>query len=79
MTIKSIDDKFKSGNGVAVTLASVTSDEWEAVKARIAELEEAIRFACAPDMWLETGNGLLEYRYIDWYVDVLQEALRGGE
>jgi hypothetical protein len=50
--------------------------ENEQLKARVAELEDAIEFATAPDMWVETGdNNVYEYKYFDWYVNVLSEAL----
>ncbi|ELY5225620.1 hypothetical protein SM885_004647, partial [Yersinia enterocolitica] len=39
-------------------------------------LKSAIEFATAPDMWEEHGD-LLEYKYLDWYVDVLNKALDG--
>ncbi|MFV8771079.1 hypothetical protein [Yersinia enterocolitica] len=39
-------------------------------------LKSAIEFATAPDMWEEHGD-LLEYKYLDWYVDVLNKALNG--
>ena len=45
------------------------------LEGRIKELEEAIEFACAPDMWVEQDDGMYDYRYFKWYVDVLQEAL----
>lgn len=39
-------------------------------------LKSAIEFSTAPDMWEEHGD-LLEYKYLDWYVDVLNKALDG--
>nr|WP_279077295.1 hypothetical protein [Hafnia alvei] len=38
------------------------------------KMRNAIEFATAPDMWIEQHDGMLEYRYVDWYVDVLNEA-----
>lgn len=40
-----------------------------------ARMREAIEFATAPDMWQEQHDGMLDYRYVDWYVDVLNAAL----
>lgn len=40
-----------------------------------ARMREAIAFATAPDMWQEQHDGMLDYRYVDWYVDVLNAAL----
>lgn len=34
----------------------------------------AIEFATAPDMWLEDADGMYDYKYCEWYVDVLNEA-----
>ncbi|EPX9548731.1 hypothetical protein ACW6GR_000046 [Klebsiella michiganensis] len=38
-------------------------------------LKAAAEFATAPDMWIEQADGMLEYRYCDWYVDVLKGAM----
>ena len=41
-------------------------------------MEEAIEFACASDLWEERpdlGGEVYEYKYLEWYVDVLQDAL----
>lgn len=44
------------------------------VVAENTKMRNAIEFATAPDMWIEQHDGMLEYRYVDWYVDVLNEA-----
>jgi hypothetical protein len=82
MSIESISLKFRSGNSVPVNEARVTSAEWRNVNAEIERLraenermKAAINLACAPDMWIETAHGTYEYKYVDWYVDLLQEAL----
>ncbi|MGQ8895815.1 hypothetical protein, partial [Klebsiella variicola] len=38
-------------------------------------LNQAAEFATAPDMWIEQADGMLDYRYCDWYVDVLKAAM----
>ena len=38
-------------------------------------MREAIAFATAPDMWIEQHDGMLDYRYSEWYVDVLNAAI----
>ncbi|PQH12735.1 hypothetical protein [Raoultella ornithinolytica] len=38
-------------------------------------LNAAAEFATAPDMWIEQADGMLDYRYCDWYVDVLKAAM----
>ena len=47
-----------------------------AVVAENAGLKQAAEFATAPDMWVEQADGMLDYRYVDWYVDVLQAAMQ---
>ena len=44
------------------------------VVAENTKMRNAIEFATAPDMWIEQHDGMLEYRYVDWSVDVLNEA-----
>lgn len=38
-------------------------------------LKKAAEFATAPDMWIEQADGMLDYRYCEWYVDVLKAAM----
>ena len=38
-------------------------------------LKQAAEFATAPDMWIEQDDGMLDYRYHEWYVDVLKAAM----
>lgn len=38
-------------------------------------LKAAAEFATAEDMWIEQADGMLDYRYVDWYVDVLKAAM----
>lgn len=38
-------------------------------------LKAAAEFATAPDMWIEQADGMLDYRYHEWYVDVLKTAM----
>ncbi|EPM0145316.1 hypothetical protein I5428_23025 [Citrobacter freundii] len=38
-------------------------------------LKKAAEFATAPDMWIEQADGMLDYRYFEWYVDVLKAAM----
>lgn len=38
-------------------------------------LKQAAEFATASDMWIEQADGMLDYRYHDWYVDVLKAAM----
>jgi len=45
------------------------------VAAENAALKKAADFATAPDMWIEQADGMLDYRYCEWYVDVLKAAM----
>ncbi|EPL5056728.1 hypothetical protein LRQ96_004418 [Citrobacter freundii] len=38
-------------------------------------LKKAAEFATADDMWIEQADGMLDYRYCEWYVDVLKAAM----
>lgn len=40
-----------------------------------AGLKKAAEFSTAEDMWIEQADGMLDYRYVDWYVDVLKAAM----
>ncbi|MDU4425287.1 MAG: hypothetical protein E7I51_25630 [Raoultella sp.] len=33
-------------------------------------MKQAAEFATASDMWIEQADGMLDYRYHEWYVDV---------
>lgn len=47
----------------------------DALAVENATMREAIEFATAPDMWIEQHDGMLDYRYSEWYVDVLNAAI----
>jgi hypothetical protein len=49
--------------------------QMNALAAENAGLKAAAEFATAPDMWIEQADGMLDYRYVDWYVDVLKAAM----
>lgn len=56
--------------------AGVDLQDW--VKQLAAEnvgLKQAAEFATASDMWIEQADGMLDYRYHEWYVDVLKTAM----
>lgn len=46
-----------------------------ALAAENVALKSAAEFATAPDMWVEQPDGMLDYLYVDWYVDVLKSAM----
>ncbi|MDM2753081.1 hypothetical protein OGY72_04305 [Citrobacter sp. Cpo221] len=59
---------------MAVQLANAESKCRE-LAAENAVLKKAAEFATAEDMWIEQSDGMLDYRYVDWYVDVLKAAM----
>lgn len=50
------------------------ADRVNALAVENAEMRKAIDFATAEDMWIEQHDGMLDYRYQEWYVDVLNAA-----
>ncbi|HEJ7039341.1 TPA: hypothetical protein SMF55_001052 [Serratia liquefaciens] len=54
---------------------SALKAERDALAVENAAMREAIAFATAPDMWIEQHDGMLDYRYSEWYVDVLNAAI----
>ncbi|MBA8034186.1 hypothetical protein HV096_19270 [Citrobacter freundii] len=59
---------------MAVQLANAESKCRE-MAAENGGLKKAAEFATAPDMWIEQADGMLDYRYCEWYVDVLKAAM----
>ncbi|EBD5958379.1 hypothetical protein C4W93_07445 [Salmonella enterica] len=59
---------------MAVQLANSESKCRE-LAAENARMKKAAEFATADDMWIEQADGMLDYRYVDWYVDVLKSAM----
>ncbi|WP_320729652.1 hypothetical protein [Enterobacter ludwigii] len=60
----------------------VDYEDYAALEARCAalavenaELKDAAEFSTADDMWVEQADGMLDYRYVEWYVDVLKAAM----
>ncbi|MES3444071.1 hypothetical protein [Citrobacter freundii] len=59
---------------LAVQLANAESKCRE-LAAENAALKKAAEFSTAEDMWIEQADGMLDYQYVDWYVDVLKAAM----
>ena len=55
--------------------SKASEQQLAAVVAENAGLKTAAVFATADDMWIEQADGMLDYRYVDWYVDVLKAAM----
>lgn len=83
MNIKEIGDVFhcdcgfswsrgKNGNH---NCANGLREKVRQLAAENVGLKQAAEFATAPDMWIEQADGMLDYRYCDWYVDVLKAAM----
>ncbi|MBZ7339972.1 MULTISPECIES: hypothetical protein [Klebsiella/Raoultella group] len=62
-------------NAVLVSKVEKLRTEREQLAAENVALKQAAEFATAPDMWIEQADGMLDYRYCDWYVDVLKAAM----
>lgn len=63
----SLDAAIKTGNMLADQNAQLAAEN--------VGLKQAEEFATAPDMWIEQADGMLDYRYHEWYVDVLKAAM----
>ncbi|MFR0685891.1 MAG: hypothetical protein ACLSIS_20460 [Klebsiella michiganensis] len=63
----SLDAAIKAGN--------VLADQNAQLAAENVALKQAAEFATASDMWIEQADGMLDYRYHEWYVDVLKTAM----
>lgn len=61
-------------SAMAVQLANAESKCRE-LAAENAGIKSAAEFATAPDMWIEQQDGMLDYRYSEWYVDVLKASM----
>ncbi|WP_414446152.1 hypothetical protein [Citrobacter europaeus] len=72
-----LEVQFVRSTNMAVQLTNAESKcrELAGVVAENAALKKAAEFATAPDMWIEQADGMLDYRYVDWYVDVLKAAM----
>ena len=64
------------------SLQALRDTAMQALKSQVGQLaaenvglKAAAEFATAPDMWIEQADGMLDYRYCDWYVDVRKAAM----
>ncbi|MDS0779569.1 hypothetical protein OSC13_16815 [Serratia marcescens] len=55
-------------------VVSALKAERDALAVENAAMRHAITFATAPDMWIDKGYNHFEYRYQEWYVDVLNAS-----
>ena len=56
--------------------AGVDMQDWVTqLAAENVALKQAAEFATASDMWIEQADGMLDYRYHEWYVDVQKTAM----
>ncbi len=69
-----LEVQFVRSTDQAVQLANAESKCRELAAENVV-LKKAAEFATAPDMWIEQADGMLDYRYVDWYVDVLKAAM----
>ncbi|WP_063116994.1 hypothetical protein [Escherichia coli] len=59
----------------ADSAVKLAHEKFSALAAENAGLKKAAEFATADDMWIEQADGMLDYRYVDWYVDVMKAAM----
>lgn len=64
------------------SLQALRDTAMQALKSQVGQLaaenvglKQAAEFATASDMWIEQADGMLDYRYHEWYVDVLKTAM----
>lgn len=57
------------------TRIQALNSQVEQLAAENVALKQAAEFATASDMWIEQADGMLDYRYHEWYVDVLKTAM----
>ena len=69
-----LEVQFVRSTNMAVQLANAESKCRE-LAAENGGLKKAAEFATADDMWIEQADGMLDYRYVDWYVDVMKAAM----
>lgn len=62
-------------NAVLVSEVEKLRAERDQLAAENVALKQAAEFATASDMWIEQADGMLDYRYHEWYVDVLKTAM----
>ncbi|MFJ5981918.1 hypothetical protein ACIQCX_13490 [Enterobacter cancerogenus] len=76
------DTKKESCGNVWFMMMAVMWEGWKEQEARCTALaaenvglKDAAEFSTADDMWVEQADGMLDYRYVEWYVDVLKAAM----
>lgn len=63
-------------NAEHVTTIARLESQVKQLAAESTRLKSAAEFATAPDMWIEQADGMLDYRYHEWYVDALKTAMK---
>ncbi|MBN5231696.1 hypothetical protein JY446_20425 [Serratia marcescens] len=58
----------------AIQRAHAANQTNDALAVENQAMRNAIDFATAVDMWIEQHDGMFDYRYQEWYVDVLNAA-----
>ncbi|HHN4439105.1 hypothetical protein RVR16_01300 [Klebsiella michiganensis] len=80
MNIETVNEPIKSLESAGELSLKETkvmelAKAYQQLAAENVALKQAAEFATASDMWIEQADGMLDYRYHEWYVDVLKTAM----
>lgn len=76
LTISQITKVMGTSNTLSISeQVSALNQQVVSLTVENAGLKSAIEFATAPDMWVEDADGMYDYKYCEWYGDVLKEAM----
>lgn len=71
----SVASEIRALQALRDTAMQALKSQVEQLAAENVVLKQAAEFATASDMWIEQADGMLDYRYHEWYVDVLKTAM----
>lgn len=80
MNIETVNEPIKSLESAGELSLKETkvmelAKAYQQLAAENVALKQAAEFATASDMWIEQADGMLDYRYHEWYVDMLKTAM----
>ncbi|MFK3595569.1 hypothetical protein OLV17_08055 [Klebsiella pneumoniae] len=76
-TVNELIQSLESAGELSIkeTKVMALAKAYQQLAAENVALKQAAEFATASDMWIEQADGMLDYRYHEWYVDVLKTAM----
>lgn len=76
-TVNELITSLESAGELSIkeTKVMALAKAYQQLAAENVALKQAAEFATASDMWIEQADGMLDYRYHEWYVDVLKTAM----